>query len=335
MKTWTVMLIPHDRGSSRTLNVSAYQVWLVVVLLCALSFAASFLYKRHQIVVHEIARLQQTQRDLETQYAKQTAAAATSTTTAQERIEMERRLRAEYDASVAAVTAKLSALADLEAQARRLTGIAPRPSSKSGTKGGVGGRGGGTSAFEAVAYEPDQPAIVVPSVIEGLSEPSADMIVQEINLRTESLQALVAGIEAKQELVARMPSRWPTASMRRDISSPFGYRKDPYSMRIALHDGCDITAPYGSPVLATAKGVVISSEYDSGGLGNLVKIDHGNGVQTWYGHMSSLGVKAGQKVDRGEAIGKLGSTGRSTGPHIHYEVHVNGRAVDPAKYLSH
>ena len=334
MKKWTVMLIPHDRGSSRTLNLSAYQLWLVVAVLVTLSFTTSFFFTRHRTYVKEVARLQQAKRDIQVQYAKQAAVAKQDTFTAQERIELEKRIRGEYEARDAAITARLSGLKDLEDQARAMTGLTPRSSLKDlGSTRAAGGKGGGMGSFELTAHEDTDEPVSSPTVIYGLSQPSADLIIQEINLRTESLQELVSGLKARQEQVARVPSIWPSFARNRDLSSPFGFRKDPYGRRIVHHDGADISAPYGSDVVATAAGVVVFSGFDSGGLGNLVKIDHGNGVETWYGHLASRKVHVGDAVKRKQVIGALGTTGRSTGPHIHYEIHVKDRPVDPAKYL--
>jgi murein DD-endopeptidase MepM/ murein hydrolase activator NlpD len=159
------------------------------------------------------------------------------------------------------------------------------------------------------------------------------LIVQEINLRTASLKALVTDLKVREDQIARLPAIWPTASRFSQVSSPFGYRKDPYGLRMSHHDGTDITAPYGSPILATAKGVVVYSDFDGGGLGNLIKIDHGNGIETCYGHLQVRLVHVGDRVERKTVVGRLGTTGRSTGPHLHYEVHINGRAVDAAKYF--
>ena len=99
-----------------------------------------------------------------------------------------------------------------------------------------------------------------------------------------------------------------------------------------MHTGIDFRAALGTPARATAGGTVIAADYN-GGYGNMVEIDHGNGVTTRYGHLSSIGVSVGQVVARGAVIGETGSTGRSTGPHLHYEVRVDGAAIDPMKYL--
>jgi len=117
-----------------------------------------------------------------------------------------------------------------------------------------------------------------------------------------------------------------------DMSSPFGMRMDPFLGRPAVHTGIDLRGDTGEPVRATATGRVTIAGRE-GGYGNMVEINHGNGLASRYGHLSQIGVRFGQFVRVGETIGRIGSTGRSTGPHLHYETRVNGEAVDPQKFL--
>jgi murein DD-endopeptidase MepM/ murein hydrolase activator NlpD len=117
-----------------------------------------------------------------------------------------------------------------------------------------------------------------------------------------------------------------------DMSSPFGMRMDPFNGRPAIHTGIDLRGDIGEPVHATAAGKVTIASRE-GGYGKMVEINHGNGLATRYGHLSEIDVKVGQFVRIGEIIGKIGSTGRSTGPHLHYETRINGEAVDPQKFL--
>jgi murein DD-endopeptidase MepM/ murein hydrolase activator NlpD len=117
-----------------------------------------------------------------------------------------------------------------------------------------------------------------------------------------------------------------------DMSSPFGMRLDPFLGRPAVHTGIDLRGETGEPVHATATGKV-SIAGREGGYGNMVEVNHGNGLATRYGHLSQIDVKVGQTVRIGEIIGRIGSTGRSTGPHLHYETRINGEAVDPQKFL--
>src|ERR1700716_223139 len=117
-----------------------------------------------------------------------------------------------------------------------------------------------------------------------------------------------------------------------EFTSGFGVRSDPFLGRPAMHTGLDFRASTGDPVRATANGKVVSSGW-AGGYGRMVEIDHGNGLSTRYGHLSEIGVKVGDPIKIGQVIGAVGSTGRSTGPHLHYETRIDGDAVDPQKFL--
>ena len=116
------------------------------------------------------------------------------------------------------------------------------------------------------------------------------------------------------------------------FTSGFGYRRDPKTGGRRMHNGTDFAAPHGTDIFATADGVVTFAGWNSG-YGNYVEIQHEFGIETRYGHMSRIRVKKGQRVSRGQQIGDMGSTGRSTGTHLHYEVRVNGKPVNPMNYI--
>jgi len=128
---------------------------------------------------------------------------------------------------------------------------------------------------------------------------------------------------------AAAPSVWPVEGR---ITSSFGARQDPFNGEGAFHSGLDISVPYGTPVYAPADGYVAFAEF-SNGYGRLIKIDHGHGVSTRYGHLSGFAISAGQNVRRGQVIGYVGATGRATSPHLHYEVRIGETPVNPRKYL--
>jgi murein DD-endopeptidase MepM/ murein hydrolase activator NlpD len=128
-----------------------------------------------------------------------------------------------------------------------------------------------------------------------------------------------------------VPVRTPVIG-ETNMTSPFGTRMHPILKRIAMHTGIDLRGDLGEPVRATATGKVTVAGRQ-GGYGNVVEISHGKGLATRFGHLSEISVKVGQLVRIGEIIGKIGSTGLSTGPHLHYETRVNGKAVDPQKFL--
>jgi murein DD-endopeptidase MepM/ murein hydrolase activator NlpD len=131
--------------------------------------------------------------------------------------------------------------------------------------------------------------------------------------------------------LATVPLRKPVTG-EIDMSSPFGVRMDPFMREAAMHTGIDFRGEFGEPIHATAAGTVTVAGW-SGGYGKMVEVDHGNGLATRYGHLSEIDVTVGDKIRVGQVVGKLGSTGRSTGPHIHYETRVNGEAVNPQKFL--
>ncbi len=135
-----------------------------------------------------------------------------------------------------------------------------------------------------------------------------------------------------RRLMVYMPVREPLVG-ESSVSSPFGYRPDPFLGRPALHPGIDLVQPYGADIKATAAGRVVHAGW-MGGYGEMVEIDHGNGLSTRYGHMSDVLVSEGEEVKAGAVLGRIGSTGRSTGPHLHYEVRVDGEPVDPERFLS-
>ena len=139
-------------------------------------------------------------------------------------------------------------------------------------------------------------------------------------------------LDQLEQGVAGIPAAQPVQTAA-NLTSGYGIRSDPFRGRAAMHAGIDLSGPLGTPIYATADGVVGRSEWNSGGYGNLVEIDHGQGIQTRYGHLSRLIARPGQRVRRGELIGLMGSTGRSTGSHLHYEVRIEGRAVNPVPFM--
>ncbi len=139
-------------------------------------------------------------------------------------------------------------------------------------------------------------------------------------------------LEQLEQGVVAIPSARPVRTSIA-FTSGFGVRSDPFRGRAAMHGGIDLAGPVGTPIYATADGIVSRSEYNRGGYGNLVEINHGQGIQTRYGHMSRLIAQPGQRVSRGDLIGLMGSTGRSTGSHLHYEVRIDGRAVNPIPFM--
>lgn len=147
-----------------------------------------------------------------------------------------------------------------------------------------------------------------------------------------SLFASWKKLDSLEHSVIAIPAIHPIHEAKLSFSSYFGVRSDPFKGTAAMHAGVDMPGPVGTPVYATADGIVDRAGR-AGGYGNLVEIDHGKGIQTRYGHLSKILVEPNQRVKRGEEIGLMGSTGRSTGSHLHYEVRIDGRAVNPIPFL--
>ncbi len=155
------------------------------------------------------------------------------------------------------------------------------------------------------------------------------MLEQKLPEQEQSLEELKDAVIQRTDRLSHTPSIYPVSGK---ITSKFGYRKSPFSRRQEFHDGLDIGAPYGTTVVATADGMVTFVGYRSG-YGRTVTISHGYGFETSYCHNSSTLVKVGQQVKKGQAIAKVGSSGRSTGPHLHYMVKHNGELKNPADFL--
>jgi len=152
--------------------------------------------------------------------------------------------------------------------------------------------------------------------------------------QVKSFGAIENMVKNKEKLLAAIPSIQPISNRTLNrVSSGFGYRIDPVYKDRRLHAGLDFTAPVGTPIYAAADGVVKDAGFNTGGYGNRVVVNHGFGYETLYAHMVRIKARVGTKVKRGEVIGYVGSTGKSTGPHLHYEVHKNGIQLDPIYFF--
>jgi hypothetical protein len=182
---------------------------------------------------------------------------------------------------------------------------------------GVGGIPAGASAPSATGATATRP-------LEDL-----DRLASTVAEESPRLRKLSELIGRMGKIMNALPLRWP---VRGPVNSEYGQRRSPWDGRPEQHGGLDIGAPLGTPVKSPAAGTVIVAS-SGGGFGKHVKLDHGNGVRSLYGHLSKLDVKAGERVEKDQVIGLVGSTGRSTGPHLHYEVRVEGKRVNPHSFL--
>ncbi|HEY7978732.1 MAG TPA: M23 family metallopeptidase [Rhizomicrobium sp.] len=161
--------------------------------------------------------------------------------------------------------------------------------------------------------------------IDGISDQRFIAAYASAGAHGEELDELFAGLR-------HVPLTTPVHGSQFEITSGFGGRVDPFTHHVSFHPGIDFAGPWGTPIAATAPGTVVYAG-PRGGYGNMVEIDHGYGIHTRYGHMSAILVHVGQKISKGSFVGKLGSTGRSTGPHVHYEVWLSDVVRDPSRFI--
>lgn len=210
---------------------------------------------------------------------------------------------------------------EMEARVLRLDALGARLSTLAGVKGG------GADALPAGRGGP----MVDARTMSGVElEKHVQALTQSIELNGDKLSLLEATMLQQRLKASTLPSTMPTEVAYN--SSSYGWRVDPFSGKEAFHEGLDFVADSGTPIYASAAGIVTAAE-QTPDYGRIVKINHGSGLETRYAHASQLLVKAGERVERGQLIARVGSTGRSTGAHLHFEVRLNGAALDPRKYL--
>ena len=224
-----------------------------------------------------------------------------------------------FATSITDLKKQMTRLKEMDTKLRVITDIAPP--SQVAQNFGMGG--------------PEEPTLF-DSDVQGSPERLVQKMQEEVKtLRTEamlqelSFEELTEAMRDRRSLWASTPSIWPVKGW---LSSGFGNRVSPFTGDRMMHNGIDVATRRDTPVIAPANGVVSHEGFDSG-LGRVIKINHGYGMQTIYGHLAKSNVRMGQRVKRGDAIGWVGNTGLSTGPHLHYEVYINGLPVNPLRYI--
>lgn len=254
-----------------------------------------------------------------------------------------------FDEKVAGVGAALERVEEFEHMVRIIanlpgsveaTGDDVMPTGAGVDLSGLAGGGIDVEAVPAVLPPIDMQSPAAPdsaaNAVRGAEDERAAMLeIEALRLgrladqRLLSLEELVAGLENKATKLASSPSVWPTQGW---LTSRFGTRVSPFTGKRQFHAGIDIAGASGSDVIATADGKVVFAG-SKGPMGNAVILDHGYGLRTHYGHNEDVTVKKGDRVKRGQKVASLGSSGRSTGPHLHYTVEMNGKAVNPLDYI--
>lgn len=299
-KKYTIMIFDSGKfGKAKSLSVTTKPLWIAgfaVAFLIALSFVSSYLAFSYYRTSHSVMASYQESGDLKSQLDV-------------------------YSKQLDDLNKKVASLDELEYKVRDL--VSYQNGDKVVKQVAVGGKEVDILRdYFAASDRREQ------EFFDNLNETLLVMSV-ELDKREMSLTELVDFLEEQRLIMLSTPTIWP---VRGWVSSQFGFRTSPFTGRRVFHEGLDIAAPYGLDVKATAKGIVVFSGEKSG-YGNVVTIDHGYGYMTRYGHNSRLTVKVGDKVEKGDAVAKVGSTGRSTGPHSHYEVLVNGIPVNPTKFI--
>lgn len=336
MDSWTILRLPKKKGEKVHIRLSPIAFGGIVLIIAVLTFLTSFLYTRQCIISDYLAELKYINRNLEFAKGKELNQ---NNNLSQQTLEREQqraieKIRSEYEASLAVIRSKLNDLLELESKARKMLNMPNRQSSSDAsiTEGIGSGKGGpiGKSGLQRYAYDW---ALSTRSAYYLNPRANADQILEVINRLKSNLSDVIRQSQIQQAKVESTPAGWPILRRIGRIESNFGYRRDPFTYRIRHHDGIDISAPYGTPVVAVGRGTVKFAGWE-GDYGKMVIIDHGNGYQTAYAHLSKISVTPGQKVEKGTVIGAIGSTGRSTGPHLHFEVRVGKQVVNPYKFLS-
>ncbi|QNK59018.1 M23 family metallopeptidase [Paenibacillus sp. PAMC21692] len=316
-KLFTFVIIPEANQSVKRFTVSGYILVIVpsaiaLLAICAAIFISLFSGNAAKLA-HLQARLDLSQSGYEKslQFKNDRIAALEADLTT---------LSAQADQ----IENKISEIAELESQLKEIVGIQSTDvhiSSANSMPLSEGGQGGEEFSLmqSAEAFS-----------LANRTGEEFDLLASLMDELKPSLEATKSAILKHQQLLDITPTIWP--SDNRKITSTFGVRRDPISGRSAVHNGLDIGGNRGDPIYAAADGVVTLSErtYPQG---NNILIDHGRGIETRYLHLNARHVEVGDKVHKGQLIGELGNTGRSTGPHLHYEVIVNGTHVDPKPYI--
>ncbi len=292
-KFYTVLVLPDASSEIRTFHIAKR-------LLVALAAAASLVFVAFLFFIYQAVSLNGHMLELRTL-----------------------RLAASQQASLMQKTnrleTELGALREFDLRLRTAAGLEMKENSFLAA-GGADTLSSRTLMVAAVAHQ-TPPTDNLPMELDRLSH--------EMNSRTRSFQELIDQLEAKRSVLASTPTIWPVKGW---LTAGFGYRRSPFTGLRQMHEGVDISNSVGTPIIAPADGMV-SYAGPLGGFGNVISIDHGHNISTFYAHLQQHKVSQGQRIKRGDLIALVGTTGRATGPHLHYEIQVNGSPVNPSKYV--
>ena len=297
-KKYTIMVIPSNSSGTRRFSITRGMLSLLLFGFCSIVGATLYLIQERISLAKHLAKLSPLKQQNQTQ----------------------KELIGKFTAKLQSLDNNLIQLKQLEDQLRIMASLKP---GKPKDDLGVGGVSKQTLPDDLEKLTPSEQRF-----IRRLNRQFQD-IERRATEQESAFKELLSAFRDKSVLLAHTPSIWPVKGW---LSSSFGYRRSPFTNRREFHAGIDVVARVGTPIFAPADGVVISTKR-IGGFGKTVRIQHMQGIVTTYAHNSVNMVKVGQRVRRGDIIAKVGSTGRSTGPHLHYEVRINGVAVNPRLYI--
>lgn len=296
-RRWTVMLIPHGTEPSKILEVTS--AWLRVGVLAGVALVAVATLAGYALAYRNATR-------------------GFDLGQAERREQMAQEIGA-LNARLGSLTDTINAITRRDAQIRILANLEP-------LNPGVHAAGIGGPAAPKPAWVDGDPVAAHANQVRV----DINALVRRADLLSRSFQQAADSLSSHRDRLAATPSVMPTQGW---LTSAFtSMRYHPILHAARPHEGIDVAAPMGTPIEAPAAGTVVFSGWESG-YGNVIVLDHGFGLRTKYAHCSRLVARQGQRVNRGQQIALVGNTGLSTGPHLHYEVHVNGRAVDPLRYV--
>lgn len=311
-KKLTVIVIPEVQRSVRRFRTSRLAILITALsLICSLAATYAWLRSTKQTYDGTIVQLQNRLSD-EIRAHRQELSSKDETIEALQQEVIQLTLQTEE------VRERLGELRRLEAEIQALTGVSV-PDLKDDNAPHVQAAGG--------SFHRPEPEDILK--LAGDTETSLQELSRSLTQMSDRLALLIEELEQLQYLASITPSIRPAAGR---INSSYGYRIDPFTRRSAFHSGIDIDGKRNDPIYATAAGLIVETGRTSE-LGNYIIIDHSLGIRTLYAHLNEILVDEQARVDKGELIGRMGSTGRSTGPHLHYEVHKNGVPVDPQAYI--
>lgn len=333
---FTVMVVPHTEKAVLSFRIPTYAVEAFFALVGAAVIAALLFtnsYQKLTAQVQELQHLRQLTQEQRGQLENLTreAEAVRESLRRVEELEQQVRRMIQTDGSDSG-QARVATLQPADPRTRRAAPDLPPGEEPLGPPA-LGGPPGPALPSATLAGLYATPAGTPPQALPDGKAQAVRADLQEAQAAgrnlLESLDQLRKAYAEQQAFLRSKPSGLPASG---EITSHFGSRTNPYGWGTEFHPGLDVAAPHGAPVWATADGVVKFAGWD-GAYGLKVEIDHGHGFSTVYGHSSRLLVEVGDRVQRGQTIGLTGSTGRSTGPHVHYEVRVYGRLADPLNYI--